>query len=935
MKLEKDENDKSSSLIKKLKNNINKTHNQPERYNSAFKKRPFTSLKCKKLDFDKNSNYTKNNYFMPKLEKANLISKYSTHNLYQNKHSFIWGRNKSNSNTNKYYEKEELVDKLIKLKKAFNRLNSQNTEQKIKIYKQKKELTKQNKILNEVNIKYFFEKFYQKNDDDSLGNIDSGAKSINGDNKLKISKSFPKSKSNEDIKLIRNNIKNIPNDKSIDSPDNLAHMSSFNIKELYRKMLLQNERKDQEIAILNERLEHIKISNEALLSNMKLKYKQLMDDYNKKKNEIEKLKINIRCTKYNEIMKEKEVYESEMINIKNKFNKAMEAQEKYKICLKKKKNLIDENNIKDMKIVYLENKLKLNTKNYSLIIENLKNELNKKEKQIQKIENDKKKLMLKINSQNEDLITSKSKKKFKELIIQSKFNNFSVIPDSIEKGEKKEEEKWKEEEENKTNEVENIQSKTQDPYVNHNMNFSNSNNIKGRNIEISSSENENKKNINSVELKNNNLGKELFNNNEKNNEQNIEKEEKEETKIIKNELLNNKINLYPELFHIYIELKKRNINIESFVNEIFLKLNNDNTILDNKLLYVDSIAKYFNISNESDSKKIIENSSNKVFMENKTLEETKKHILEIFNEFSNINKNEKEREEELLKKLNEIDVKNFKEIIYKYDDADTGLVYFNQMISIINELNLDEYMEEILLMAKDPIVFNLMDYNILMDNINKKEEQKEKGKEQIKDESNYEDEFEKESKIMDENEKEEKKENNKEKKEEKNENNGQKDENKGNNESSITNKYEGEFESKSFEKNSKQNELNNESNKNDFSEKILKNLAHIIVIEGSTPNIYLSSLKEIIKEENNNIIGINSNKLFHFMEEKNIQINEKEKEEIINKYKIVNKEKNNEEFIDFNLFTEKLFEYMKNDDGISNDDDFMKNIKSLDIDGID
>ena len=57
----------------------------------------------------------------------------------------------------------------------------------------------------------------------------------------------------------------------------------------------------------------------------------------KKKEEIEKLKKSSKCTKYNEIMKEKEVYESEMINIKNKFNKAMEAQEKYKICLKKKK----------------------------------------------------------------------------------------------------------------------------------------------------------------------------------------------------------------------------------------------------------------------------------------------------------------------------------------------------------------------------------------------------------------------------------------------------------------------------------------------------------------------------------------------------------------------------------------------------------------------
>ena len=96
------------------------------------------------------------------------------------------------------------------------------------------------------------------------------------------------------------------------------------------------------------------------------------------KEEIIKLKKKSKCTKFNEIMKEKEVYENEMINIKSKFNKAMEAQEKYKICLKKKKNLIDENNIKDMKIGYLENKLKLNTKNYCSIIENLKNELNKK-----------------------------------------------------------------------------------------------------------------------------------------------------------------------------------------------------------------------------------------------------------------------------------------------------------------------------------------------------------------------------------------------------------------------------------------------------------------------------------------------------------------------------------------------------------------------------
>ena len=49
---------------------------------------------------------------------------------------------------NKYYAQEELVDRVLKLKKALNKLNNQNTEQKIILNKQKKELKKQNKILN-------------------------------------------------------------------------------------------------------------------------------------------------------------------------------------------------------------------------------------------------------------------------------------------------------------------------------------------------------------------------------------------------------------------------------------------------------------------------------------------------------------------------------------------------------------------------------------------------------------------------------------------------------------------------------------------------------------------------------------------------------------------------------------------------------------------
>ena len=73
----------------------------------------------------------------------------------------------------------------------------------------------------------------------------------------------------------------------------------------------------------------------------------------------------------------------------------------------------------------------------------------------------------------------------------------------------------------------------------------------------------------------------------------------------------------------------------------------------------------------------------------------------------------------------------------------------------------------------------------------------------------------------------------------------------------------------------------------------------------------------------------------NLFKKKKIEINEKGKEEIIKRYGIENNEMYNEKYIDHDKLAEKLFELMKNDDGISNDEDFMKNIKSLEIDGID
>lgn len=229
---------------------------------------------------------------------------------------------------------------------------------------------------------------------------------------------------------------------------------------------------------------------------------------------------------------------------------------------------------------------------------------------------------------------------------------------------------------------------------------------------------------------------------------------------------------------------------------------------------------------------------------------------------------------------------------------------------------MDKYTEKILILTKDPEVFNLFNYQDLIDIINKNKE---------KNQNEYSEK--KESEII-ENNQEEKKENTKNAEEHKN------------NETSTSKKYEGEFDNNnnSVDKHSKSNEQNenyDDFTKIDLSEKILKNLAHYIVIEGSTPKLYINFLKEEMKDENNTINAINPEKLFKFLEEKKIEINEEEKEEIIKKYGLENNKRNDVQYLDYDKFADKLFECMKSDDGISNDEDFMKNIKSLDIEGID
>ena len=575
----------------------------------------------------------------------------------------------------------------------------------------------------------------------------------------------------------------------------------------------------------------------------------------------------------------------------------MEAQENYKLSLKKIKFLMEEINSKDVKIGYMENKLKLYSKNSEINIGNLKNELNKKNKRLKRLENDFKKLNIRVNSSMESFNTPSLKEKKekdkekKRLAFEKQSNNFMILSSS-----KKNKENQEEKETN---------------YVNHNMNFSIKVNGENEDKILDQKDNKNKlndsheKNINQINEKTNDVQNNIIEQN-KDNQDNVQINQKN---------FESTIDPNPELLLIYVELTKRNINILSFINAVFSELNQENSNIDNKKLYFDYFIQYFSISDDA-GKTVIENLSNKEFDENKSLEDIKIHQLEIFNDLSNKEKKEEENEDEFMKKLGEIDENKFNDIILKYDDVQSGLVYYNQMLSIIKEINMDKYTEKILILTKDPEVFNLFNYQDLIDIINKNKE---------KNQNEYSEK--KESEII-ENNQEEKKENTKNAEEHKN------------NETSTSKKYEGEFDNNnnSVDKHSKSNEQNenyDDFTKIDLSEKILKNLAHYIVIEGSTPKLYINFLKEEMKDENNTFNAINPEKLFKFLEEKKIEINEEEKEEIIKKYGLENNKRNDVQYLDYDKFADKLFECMKSDDGISNDEDFMKNIKSLDIEGID
>ena len=142
-------------------------------------------------------------------------SKYFPNKLYLSKNSFVWGKNKLKK-PNKYYEKEELFDRVIKLQNTVNKLNNKNNKQQIEINKQKKELKKQNKILNEVNFKFFFDKLL-KNDEEGNRSLEPRQVSTGGEKKGGLGVSLSKRRSYSTEELCERNHNNNLSNKAINN----------------------------------------------------------------------------------------------------------------------------------------------------------------------------------------------------------------------------------------------------------------------------------------------------------------------------------------------------------------------------------------------------------------------------------------------------------------------------------------------------------------------------------------------------------------------------------------------------------------------------------------------------------------------------------------------------------------------------------------------
>ena len=523
----------------------------------------------------------------------------NTANLYLNKKYYIF--KKKRKSKNKYFAKEQLFDRVLKLQSALNVLNRKYTKQKIENNKQSKEIQKQNKFLNLINTNNFKHKR-------SFSNPDINAYFINKDLKSKNDKNnFPNLKENIGIKEKYKLPENISEEKL-----KYLYNSLLNECDLNTKIMIYLE---QENDILKKDYEKIKIANETLISNLKIKCKQLEKENQLKNNEIIELKKTAKCAKYNELIKENEIYLMEMNKIKTRFNELLKKDNYYKAKEEENKKLYDIISKKDFKIKILEVELKT-----------LSNNLDETDQ---------------------------------------KFEDKIIIKDKIIKRQEREIKFKRNNNENKTH------NNTNDNNYNHYSYYNNTENKKNKYITIK------------------------INSNSKNNNKN-----------------KNRKDIYdknPELYQLYIEMKQKGINSEKiFINNALKKLDEKNSMPDNKIIFIESLLSLLNIE-DMESKSLIMDIVDKEFSGNKTLFDIKSNEISVF-EILFKNKILKNNDEikQILTSGEDTMIK-MQKFFEKYDKNKMGYITFNEMKEIIKEMKLENIREEILLYTKSEI-FNKMNY---------------------------------------------------------------------------------------------------------------------------------------------------------------------------------------------------------------------------------
>ena len=416
--------------------------------------------------------------------------------------------------------------------------------------------------------------------------------------------------------------------------------------------------------------------------------------------------------------------------------------------------------------------------------------------------------------------------------------------------------------------------------------------------------------------------------------------------------LNSIYKKYPELYLLFIEMKHKDItNSKNFGNEVLKNIKDTMNLEEAKIKYISLLLGYFSISDDDEnSKQIIVNLANKEFISNRSIFEIKKKQLNILDSLFNKEINNKNEEMKIHIEKNSLE-ELIKQTFIETDKNKLGFINFDQMKNVINEIHLNDFTDEIMLLTKSEIFDRFDYYNFLMLFSNESNNNKTDEGEQAQINNENENLNSNGIKNINENNIEEIKEQKGEsndnnidntKKEENTDSNNKDEKNKEENNNNINsnNNTEEQNENVAKNNNSKDNsnindnkkEEKDEATKNDDLEKKLKLIVHKIKTEGGAPANYFSQLKENKNINEKEYEVINVQKLKEFLETKNIELTEEDIHQLKEQYGF--KSENNEdvnlnEYINNENFVQKLLSIIQNES--DNDDNFMENIPKMEF----